>query len=136
MAEKCQAQISSIGEDESLAQRYSVVLEELRLEAVKTTQRPTETHHGNFDITSTLQQSSAQPEESDGLSGQPQAGFADMFPNDQLSGVGQNDATPASFMADLTSWGEFDSLVRNSDSSSTLKCTKLYRTGDCWRRWS
>jgi hypothetical protein len=39
-AEKCQAQLSSLkGEKDSFAQRYSIVLEELRLEAVKQTKR-------------------------------------------------------------------------------------------------
>jgi len=122
-AEKCQVQISSMAENESLAQRYSVVLEELRLEAVKQTQRQPESRNGNLEIASTLQRNSTIPQASTypgqaipmnepQLPGSSLTGA--MFSNNSdgtMFGDSQYATTPSSLMADLTSWGEFDSLV-------------------------
>jgi hypothetical protein len=124
VAEKCQSQISSMAENESLAQRYTVVLEELRLEAIKPTQRQSEAQTTNFGITSTLPSSSTDPH-APANSSRPtdldmhqETAYPlpnDMFSNDAagtMFGADPNATTPSSLMADLTSWGEFDSLVR------------------------
>ncbi|TVY51141.1 Activator of stress genes 1 [Lachnellula cervina] len=122
-AKKCQTQISSMAENESLAQRYSVVLEELRLEAVKQTQQHLESQNANSDMTSTLQrdtrvfQASTYSGQMNGANQPPLPGSAvtgDLFPDisdGTMFGGAQNVTTPSSLMADLTSWGEFDSLV-------------------------
>jgi galactonate dehydratase len=49
-AAMCQSQISALAERNSLAERYSVVLEELRLEAVKQVQHLPEAQKGNADL--------------------------------------------------------------------------------------
>ncbi|TVY36562.1 D-galactonate dehydratase [Lachnellula occidentalis] len=122
-AKKCQTQISSLAENESLAQRYSVVLEELRLEAVKQTQQQVESQNANSDMASMLQRNSAVFQAStysgqmSGANQPPLPGSAvagDLFPDisdGTMFGGAQNVTTPSSLMADLTSWGEFDSLV-------------------------
>ena len=114
-----------MAENESLAQRYSVVLEELRLEAVKQTQtqRQPETQHANLEIASTLERNSTvlqaptYPGQGNNING-PQVSesslTSNIFSNNSdgtIFGDGQNVTTPSSLIADLTSWGEFDSLV-------------------------
>ena len=121
-----------MAENESLAQRYSVVLEELRFEAVKQTQQQVESQNGNSDMASTLQRDSTVIQAST-YSGQmnsanqpPLPGSAvagDLFPDisdGTMFGGAQNATTPSSLMADLTSWGEFDSLVIQLDNAFHL----------------
>jgi hypothetical protein len=126
-AAKCQSQISSVAENESLAQRYTVVLEELRMEAIKQTQRP-ESQTGN-ELNSILEssflapQADMGPSQSLGPDGsnqdamQPPVGI---FSDPAIFGDGQNATTPSSLMAELTSWGEFDSLVSLPIASLSL----------------
>lgn len=117
-AARCQSQISSLAEKDSLAERYTVVLEELRLEALKQTQRPAGVpnpslglrlptfsapeavmHEASSNVSNLVDQSGAQLP-------------ADMFSNsDATMFEAQTGTTPSSMMAELTSWGEFDSLV-------------------------
>lgn len=120
-AERCQRQIAIIAESGSLAQRYGVVLEELRLEAINQTQRHLELHSKN-QIDSTLQSSIPGPhldvqqdQPSDlGVSREPglQAA-ASTFPSPDPSAFDNdpNSTTASSLIAEMTSWGEFDSLV-------------------------
>ena len=81
-AEKCQAQLSSFVEKTSFPQRYGIVLEELRLEAVKQTQKGQSAEASSAPI----DMSFSVPEMSSGT-------------------------TSTNFMAEITGWGEFDSLV-------------------------
>lgn len=114
-AAKCQSQISMIAENESLAQRYSVVLEELRLEALKQTQVPqqyTVINHRGSNAGLPTQASYQTPLQiSPDQSGYHYSG--DMFSGTEANMLpeGPGATTPSSLMAELTSWGEFDSLV-------------------------
>lgn len=123
-AEKCQGQIAAISEVGSLAQRYTVVLEELRLEAVKQTRLQHEFYGRNrMNMSSILQPaiSDSQVDIREGavnnyVDSNSQDGLqisVDIFsPGDSEAFInGTNSATPSSFIAELTSWGEFDSLV-------------------------
>jgi len=107
---------------ESLAERYSVVLEELRLEAVKQTET-------NRDAQNQAPRMSSLPQVGQMFPGaaidgyQPASGndngasdfdlATNLYTNGHEAGPseGQNSTTPSSLMAELTSWGEFDSLV-------------------------
>lgn len=120
-AERCQDQIAGMAVGGSLAQRYSVVLEELRIEAIKQTQRQQEVHN-RAHINSIVQSDVPTPQlhtqsgesivvsesNPDGLQGS-----VDMFPLSDPAAFnnGPNSATPSSLIAELTSWGEFDSLA-------------------------
>jgi hypothetical protein len=121
-AERCQEHIAGMSESGSLAQRYTVVLEELRLEAIKQTQRQQEETHSRTHINSILQSDIADPRlntqsgQSNALGENNQDGLRislDMFPMSDPAAFnnGPNSATPSSLIAELTSWGEFDSLV-------------------------
>jgi hypothetical protein len=135
-----------MAENESLAQRYSVVLEELRLEAVKQTQRQPEYQHANLEIASTLQQNptvpqaSTYPGQANNMNGPqvPVSLTGDMFSNNSdrtMFGDGQNATTPSSLMADLTSWGGFDSLVFHPSLCCSLSTNQI-STGDRRSRWT
>jgi hypothetical protein len=103
-----------------LAERYSVVLEELRLEAVKQVEDQSVLQNGNPNLRgqsilnapeAVMHESHTGVMRSDNRNGsQP--------PGEILSGSeatifeGPTGTTPSSLMAELTGWGEFDSLVR------------------------
>jgi hypothetical protein len=150
-AEKCQAQLSSFVAENSFAQRYGIVLEELRLEVVKQTQRgqsshlavdtdpprnrwqPQETQLPNADLQSsvigqkTLAVPLLNPTSLD--LGDTNATAANLSLDDpatyeqapvpldisqfQVSETAL-DAQQSTFMAEMTGWGEFDSLVSRS----------------------
>lgn len=110
-AAKCQTQLSMIAENESLAQRYSVVLEELRLEASKQAQQapPAQSRYSNTEnqtqnLASTWNIDSRQDESNHSST---------IFASSEVGGLPEalGPTTPSSLMAELTSWGEFDSLV-------------------------
>jgi hypothetical protein len=122
-AAKCQKQISFMAEEGSLVQRYSVVLEELRLEALKQTQGYQESRNTIPDLNSRVQPNSyvsqpgAQLGHIDGIDSTHASGFEPIDtnfsnPDDVMAGDSQHGATPSSLMAELTGWGEFNSLVR------------------------
>jgi hypothetical protein len=126
--QRCQAQLNSLSETDCLSKRYCLVLEELRLEATRQVTRQGNTTIGN-GISSTSNMITTDP----ALSNMPPAGslqvsgstpqsdasanFASGFyggniPPTPESAVFSSNYMPAnSFMADLTSWGQFDSLV-------------------------
>ncbi|KAH7416810.1 hypothetical protein BKA64DRAFT_691375 [Cadophora sp. MPI-SDFR-AT-0126] len=122
-AEKCQRQISSMAGHESLAERYSVVLEELRLEAVKQTETTRDAQNQALRMSSIPQvgqmfpttvidgYQATHPGNENSTSDFDLA--TNMYANGHEAGhgEGQNSTTPSSLMAELTSWGEFDSLV-------------------------
>jgi hypothetical protein len=111
-AAKCQGQISALADSGSLAQRYSLVLEELRLEAIKQIQQQLEPQDRSA-MNSTLRTNFSDTQ-LDIQHGQDAIDVpVDMF---QMSGSamfhsGPNETAPSSLRAELTSWGEFDSLV-------------------------
>ncbi|KUJ18384.1 uncharacterized protein LY89DRAFT_47192 [Mollisia scopiformis] len=109
-AAKCQAQISSMAIKESLAQRYSVVLEELRLEAMKQTER---LHESNANVPSNSLDSISGPQttNANGTSLHDIGGLDFSIPNDICGSDGPSGATPSSLMAELTDWSSFNSLV-------------------------
>jgi hypothetical protein len=118
-AERCQRQIFDTSEPGSLTARYCLVLEELRSEALRqiaTVQfpenQPTPIHHS-------LNTMSAQVE---GLSSSAQD-IGDGFPNsipdlEAMGNLGDFHLSPSDSLQDLTSWGQFDSMV----SVATLVC--------------
>lgn len=124
--EKCQRQLESIGETDCLARRYCVVLEELRLEAVRQTNQQNrsgtsitgttplpipgagvmeqnQTNSTVLPVPETTSQSGASPDMTASFynNNVPQTPDSMMFNSNYLP----------SNMADLTSWGQFDSLV-------------------------
>lgn len=125
--QKCQRQLESISETDCLARRYCVVLEELRLEAVRQTNQQnrsasaiagaeplpipgsgavehTRNNSAVLAMPETMSQSAASPDMAASFYGNgnvPQTPDSTMFNSSYLP----------SNMADLTSWGQFDSLV-------------------------
>lgn len=122
-ATKCQAQITSIATPGSLAQRYGVVLQELRLELLR--------HNSHLLALTTGQRDEGGQAQSHAL-GESEA-IVNQFNADLLAleaadgmgfsgdahghmgmgddGIGFPDASPGSSIAQLTGWGQFDSLV-------------------------
>lgn len=125
--QKCQRQLESISETDCLARRYCVVLEELRLEAVRQTNQQ---NRGGITRTTPLpvpgaigggaEQSQTDstvlslPETAQsGASPDMAASFYNgNVPQTPDSSIYNPNYLPSnSVMADLTSWGQFDSLV-------------------------
>ena len=147
-AEKCQRQISAMAGHESLAERYSVVLEELRLEAVKQTETTRDAQNQAPRMSSLSQVGQLfpttaidgyQPAHPGNVNGASEFDLAtNLYANGHEAGPveGQNSTTPSSLMAELTSWGEFDSLVsapKNSVFSDFQSHQSLI--GKCWNGW-
>jgi hypothetical protein len=109
--QKCQSQLESVSETDCLARRYCLVLEELRLEAVRQTKcsstsspLPFSTLESNGNNTMTAYQGESPSAQ------QQFYGTGSMSTPD--SAVFNPSFLPnSSIMADLTSWGQFDSLV-------------------------
>lgn len=119
---RCQGVLSSISEEDCLSKRYVLVLEELRIEAAKV-QGPS---GGQQSVQNAMTPTSAPasgmvPNLNSNLGETP--GFADPYFGAAAGGPTNNLPTPesaafntsflptSSIMADLTSWGQFDSLV-------------------------
>lgn len=92
-AEKCQEQLMTAAKDNSLAQRYRIVLEELKLEATEQTRG----------------QRQQQAVDTFGMMG----GYEGAVWTEEIE-----ETSPNSIMADLTSWEEFDYLVMDCLGSS------------------
>ncbi|CAK7201223.1 hypothetical protein SEUCBS139899_003926 [Sporothrix eucalyptigena] len=135
----CQSQIARLAENGSLTQRYSLVLEELRLvtlqhaEAFQTTLSAQGNGAGqtvNGGMSSGIGYSQSNNEISGDLSGlndQPQQHQQQPQPNPGLDlsavplaggligglagGIADWNGSPSSSLADVTSWGYFDSMV-------------------------
>jgi hypothetical protein len=144
-AERCQEHIAGMSESGSLAQRYTVVLEELRLEAIKQTQRQ-QVSHSRTHINSILQSDipgprlNTQSGHSNALGESSQDGLQislDIFPMSDPTAFnsGPNSATPSSLIAELTSWGEFDSLVSFSVPHSSRITNLDPRQPPGWVVW-
>jgi hypothetical protein len=114
--QKCQAQLATISETDCLSKRYCLVLEELRLEAARQTGKMVTSPSTNISNDSCLQNvhSSAgllpgSAPQSDGFGSQFYGGNVPATPE---SGIFNTSFLgSSSLMADLTSWGQFDSLV-------------------------
>jgi hypothetical protein len=98
--QKCQRQLESVSETDCLARRYCLVLEELRLEAARPTSAPSPFSMDPAEHETTTPNSTAQYFNSGGNMPTPDSAVfnSSFLPN-------------SSIMADLTSWGQFDSLV-------------------------
>lgn len=108
--QKCQAQLSSLGDTDCLSKRYCLVLEELRLEAARQTERqiaplplPSGFRAVNHDRHDTMLT---------GREDAPAGAFATPFYGGTVPQTPESEAwLEGAWMADLTSWGQFDSLV-------------------------
>ncbi|ORY10163.1 fungal-specific transcription factor domain-domain-containing protein [Clohesyomyces aquaticus] len=120
--QRCQAQLSSISETDCLSKRYCLVLEELRLEAARQTEQ--QKYPGLMTSPSGQNDHLTLPKLSPGFSvssptpqGDAGVGFAGPFsyggniPPTPEPAVFNTILPSNSLMADLTSWGQFDSLV-------------------------
>ncbi|KAF2676811.1 hypothetical protein K458DRAFT_178271 [Lentithecium fluviatile CBS 122367] len=133
--QRCQAVLSSISETDCLSKRYCLVLEELRLEAARHQHRPGSGSAGTGAVGGTTDtpehaQSSTSSSSSTAANANltapaltPQSEASPAFSNPYYPPTTNNPLTPDSalfntsflptsnIMADLTSWGQFDSLV-------------------------
>ncbi|KAF2108602.1 fungal-specific transcription factor domain-containing protein [Lophiotrema nucula] len=122
--QKCQAQLSSISETDCLSKRYCLVLEELRLEALKQTQphrlplgtastpslAATTTDVAITNITTGLGMPGSTPQ-SDGSANFSNYPYGvNIPPTPESAGFGSFGASN-NLLSDFTSWGQFDSLV-------------------------
>ncbi|KAK1997572.1 hypothetical protein LX36DRAFT_635949 [Colletotrichum falcatum] len=111
-ASRCQAQLASLADDEStLAARYCLVLEELRAEAL----RQTDKRLRHADVSRADAAAAAQKER---VQGQVEnRRHQQRLTSLDFPGVGRAedligfDESPSSSLADMTSWGQFDSMV-------------------------
>jgi hypothetical protein len=132
--QKCQRQLETISQSDCLARRYCLVLEELRLEAMRQTNSPlgldaqpqttaaVVTPQDGSEVPLMQQQQQQQHQVSastathqhqgEGLAGGSFYGGMPAGPESGGGGLYNTDYVPSnSIMADLTSWGQFDSLV-------------------------
>ncbi|KAF9875403.1 hypothetical protein CkaCkLH20_07223 [Colletotrichum karsti] len=105
-ADRCQAQISKIAEPGSLTSRYCLILEELRAEA---TRHISSSNPGN-QIARTADHAAAFD------ASVVDVGTDGRVPGMQLSadgaaGLADFNVSPSDSLADLTGWGQFDSMV-------------------------
>lgn len=114
-AEKCQQQISGIAEPGSLTSRYCLVLEELRLEAMRRAhdnQGP-----GSIFAEQGINNDVMYSEGPQASRDQQASGFGNgTVPNIPLEvapmgDLGDFQVSPSDSIADLTSWAHFDSMV-------------------------
>lgn len=122
---KCQRQLESVSESDCLARRYCLVLEELRVEALRQTSRLSEpavtpvnpaTDTPSANTASAGLHDSLLPDttpQTDGASPSGLATFysANSLPTPESAVFSTNFIPNSSIMSDLTSWGQFDSLV-------------------------
>ncbi|KAJ4375826.1 hypothetical protein N0V83_001103 [Neocucurbitaria cava] len=122
--QKCQRQLESVSETDCLARRYCLVLEELRVEALRQTSQlsdpgttplplSTDTPTGHPSIQDSLVATSTP--QTDGAS---PSGLGSTFyntnhipPTPESAVFNPNYLPSNSIMSDLTSWGQFDSMV-------------------------
>ncbi|KAK1624759.1 fungal-specific transcription factor domain-containing protein [Colletotrichum phormii] len=114
---RCQTQLASLADHEStLAARYCLVLEELRTEALRQTERhqsPAVTHQagqngGQISRTALVAAGHEDVQPQHEQHHLANLNFSDVGHADEFVGF---DASPSSSLADMTSWGQFDSMV-------------------------
>ncbi|KAF2711304.1 hypothetical protein K504DRAFT_374243 [Pleomassaria siparia CBS 279.74] len=109
--QKCQAQLSTISETDCLSKRYCLVLEELRLEAALHSRRSATSPSAVMDL------QNISPATAMGIPTPQSDAYASQFyggnipPTPESAIFNTNLIGSSSLMADLTSWGQFDSLV-------------------------
>lgn len=111
-AQRCQNQLSSIAEDVSLTARYCLILEELRAEAMRQTEHSTALQqHVSMQSTQPLDMV-ASGTDMDGVLidqvAEPIQGLMELANGGEL---GPFEASPDDEVADMTGWGQFDSMV-------------------------
>jgi hypothetical protein len=124
-AAKCQQQIFDIAEQGSLASRYCLALEELRIEAVQQMQKSRPAFIDNIADTFAISTNE------NGVT------FEEQLPLHDLNGARDFSAfhvSPNSSLANMTSWGQFESMVSTTIS---VELKLIIDLGDSWlrRRW-
>ncbi|KAF2000508.1 hypothetical protein P154DRAFT_434860 [Amniculicola lignicola CBS 123094] len=112
--QKCQAQLESISESDCLSKRYCLVLEELRLEAEKHTQHRPSASPSTIDPTLPAISPSGLGVANTGTPQSETSAFREFAYGGNVPPTPESavfSMMPASTMADLMSWGQFDSLV-------------------------
>ncbi|KAL0933905.1 fungal specific transcription factor domain-containing protein [Colletotrichum truncatum] len=111
-ATRCQTQLATLADNESqLAARYCLVLEELRTEALRQTERLHNAAVANQNGASLARAVVSNTEELQNQHEQHALvglNFPDVAHAEDFVGF---DASPSSSLADMTSWGQFDSMV-------------------------
>ncbi|KAJ5361140.1 hypothetical protein N7541_001984 [Penicillium brevicompactum] len=120
MGEEAQNELSNCGTQASFPQRYVVVLEELRKEAMRLTEQSsamTRNRDGlreSHRVTEKADLDTILPHETvldtDTYNNTLDNELGESEPADWMTNFAQ-DPSPASYLADMTGWGEFDSLV-------------------------
>jgi hypothetical protein len=118
-AVKCQNQIYHVATKESLHQRYYVVLEELRHEAMKNTQNRSRstaaetmnTQYAPLNMVPAATEEQHLVAEETAFDPALDTGLGNGNDCQMLSDGTLIGASPSSLMAEMTSWGEFASLV-------------------------
>jgi hypothetical protein len=106
--QKCQRQLESVSETDCLARRYCLVLEELRLEARRQTKCTAPDAGSSTPFNGSLESAmpAAYPPEQEA-----QYYAAGSMPTPESVVFNPSFLPDSNIMADLTSWGQFDSLV-------------------------
>ncbi|KAF1919355.1 fungal-specific transcription factor domain-containing protein [Ampelomyces quisqualis] len=108
--QKCQAQLESVSETDCLARRYCLVLEELRLEAIRQAKGVSGDSPLPFAGSLDVQAFSSAPAGGDTPTTENFYAQGSM-PTPESAVFNSSFVPNSSIMADLTSWGQFDSLV-------------------------
>ena len=121
-ATRCQRQVSKIADKDSLAERYCLVLEELRSEAVRQTHN-VQAIPASAPAKTQQTQSAGMVQNHAAKSGQGRlqdgAGFLqslNFFNMGDPGGMVELNGSPSSSLADIPSWGHFDSMVSSKVS--------------------
>ena len=118
-AQRCQGQLASIAEDKSLTARYCLILEELRTEVTRQMEYTVASQH--------LAMQAPQLQDAREPNTVPDTADVDAILAQQVADVPENiqglmelaniqelgnfEASPNDELADMTSWGQFDSMV-------------------------
>ncbi|UKZ71390.1 uncharacterized protein TrAtP1_012349 [Trichoderma atroviride] len=119
-ATRCQDQLSNLAEDGSLVARYCLVLEELRLEALRQTKQGR-----NYARSPTQKQVASLPNNTNGTDAFETAGdgigVADLGAGmTDMGGIGDIYVTPTDSLAEMTGWAQFDAMVSVSMDGFSL----------------
>ncbi|PTB36475.1 uncharacterized protein TrAFT101_010360 [Trichoderma asperellum] len=118
---RCQDQLSNLAEDGSLVARYCLVLEELRLEALRQTKQGR-----NYAQSPTQKQVASLPNDANGTeafenTGDGTMGVADLGAGiTDMGGIGDIYVTPTDSLAEMTGWAQFDAMVSVSMDGFSL----------------
>ncbi|KAF2821827.1 fungal-specific transcription factor domain-containing protein [Ophiobolus disseminans] len=115
--QKCQRQLESVSETDCLARRYCLVLEELRLEALRQVNKAQGATSLPFSADASAEHTldpnseSLPPFPTADDEGVSHSQYYANIPTPESAVFGSGFLPNSSIMADLTSWGQFDSLV-------------------------